>query len=347
MARRTHRELEPATALWARYDPRRAPLRFRAASRVEWQRRTRAELERAIGFQDGPRAPISAERLQRVDCGDYVRDKWLLRTAPQVQMPVYLLVPKARGERPRTVIALHGHGYGAKDVVGLWEDGSERLAPDGYHADFGVALCRAGFAVAAPEISCFGERQTDFSGLDAAMGQAAPTTCAHTAMLALHGGATVLGMRVRDGRRLIDWLRTRPELDARRLGVMGISGGGMNAFFLACVDRRVRACVISGYFCTFRDSILAMAHCPCNFVPGLWRFGEMHDLAGLVAPRPMLVEAGHRDPIFPIAAVRASVRRARAVYRAFGDDTALGTDYFHGRHRISGAKAYTWLASVL
>lgn len=63
------------------------------------------------------------------------------------------------------MLAFHGHGYGVKDIVGLWEDGSERFTPDGYHKDFALELCRRGFAVAAPEIACFGEKQTDFSTL--------------------------------------------------------------------------------------------------------------------------------------------------------------------------------------
>ena len=75
-----------------------------------------------------------------------------------------------------------------------------------------------------------------------------------------------------------------------------------------------------------------MSHCACNFVPGLHRFGEMCDLVGLIAPRPMLVEAASYDPIFPVAAVRRSVARARKVYEAFGARSAVETDYFEGRH---------------
>jgi dienelactone hydrolase len=258
-------------------------------------------------------------------------------------MPVYVLMPKNAPRPLPTVLAFHGHGYGVKDIVGLWEDGEERDTPDGYHGDFAVALCRRGFAVAAPEISCFGERQTDFSYLDEAFGQGIPTTCDHAAKLAFHLGGSVLGLRVHDGRRLVDYLETRDDIDTGRLGAMGISGGGMHTFFSTCIDQRIRACVVSGYYSTFRDSILAMSHCTCNFVPGLHRFGEMHDLVGLIAPRPMLVEAGSRDPIFPIDAVRSSVERARDVYRIFGAEGALETDYFEGRHQISGRRAYDFL----
>jgi hypothetical protein len=127
------------------------------------------------------------------------------------------------------------------------------------------------------------------------------------------------------------------------MGAMGISGGGMHTFFSTCLDPRIRACVVSGYYSTFRDSILAMSHCACNFVPGLAPFGEMYDLVGLIAPRPMLVEAGTRDPIFPIAAVERSVARARQVYNVWGASDQVETDYFEGRHQISGRRAYDFL----
>lgn len=339
--------LQPAHSLWQQYTPADAPFAFRAQSRDEaegWQTRARTALAATLGFQESLPVDLNPQLIERVDRGDFVREKILLHTAPDVEMPVYLLLPKGSDKSRATVLAFAGHGYGAKDIVGLWEDGSERENPDGYHADFAIALCRRGFAVAAPEIACFGERQSDFSYLT--NGQGAPTSCTHAAMLAFHLGGSVAGMRVRDARRLVDYLESRPECDTTRLGAMGISGGGMHTLFSTAIDTRIRAAVISGYFSTFQHSILAMSHCACNFVPGLAKFGEMYDLAGLLAPRPLLVEAGTHDPIFPIDAVQASVERAQAVYAVFGAGP-VETDYFEGRHRISGQRAYDFLVEKL
>jgi hypothetical protein len=208
-------------------------------------------------------------------------------------------------------------------------------------------LCQRGFAVAAPEISCFGERQTDFAYLNTAMGQEVPSTCAHTAMLAFHLGGSVAGLRVHDGKRLVDYLATRDDIDVSHLGAMGISGGGMHTFFSTCLDERIKACVVSGYYCAFRESIFAMHHCPCNFVPGLYQFGEIYDLVGLIAPRPLLIEAGNYDPIFPFKAVKKTVVKTQPVYDVFGAPEHLETDYFEGRHRISGKRAYDFLKEHL
>jgi dienelactone hydrolase len=338
------KELQPA--LWALYQPENAPLRFTARTADEalaWQSKTRQALNETVGFQDLPEVPLDPQILEITDKGDYMRQKILLHTTPWTVMPVYILKPKgARGPIP-AVVAFHGHGYGVKDIVGLWENGEERDTPDGYHKDFGVALCRKGFLVAAPEISSFGERQTDFSALDQAFGQEPPTTCHHTATLAFHLGGSAVGLRALDGRRLVDYLETLPDVDIHRLGAMGISGGGMHTFFSTCLDTRIRACVVSGYFSLYRYSIFGMHHCTCNFVPGLHRFGEIYDMAGMIAPRPLLVEAGTHDPIFPIQAVKEAVERACAVYRVFGAEDQVETDYFEGRHRINGARAYDFL----
>jgi hypothetical protein len=165
--------------------------------------------------------------------------------------------------------------------------------------------------------------------------------------LAAHLGGTVLGLRVRDARRLIDYVATRRDADVSRLGAMGISGGGMHTLYSACLDERIRACVVSGYFCDFDHSILAMHHCPCNFVPGLGALGDVADLGAMVAPRPMLIESASRDEIFLRPGVESAVRKARGIYGVWGAQDSIQTDYFEGRHEISGAKAYDFLRAAL
>lgn len=317
------------------------------AAAKAWQKRVRRQLADCIGFLDQKRVPLSPRTLGTVDRGSYVRTKVILRTSEHQAMPVYLLVPKNAPRPLPVVLAFHGHSYGVKDIVGLWEDGAERYSPDGYHKDFACELAKQGFLVAAPEISCFGERQGDYSHLQGLEKGLTPYTCHNAATYATMLGKSVVGLRVWDAMRLVDYLQTLPEADMQRLGAMGISGGGMQTFFSTALDPRIKACVISGYFCNWQHSILAVHHCSCNFVPGLLKLGELSDLAGLIAPRPCLIEAADHDPIFPIRHVKQAVKTARQAWKILGADEALQADYFEGRHQISGAKAYDFLKQHL
>jgi predicted esterase len=160
-------------------------------------------------------------------------------------------------------------------------------------------------------------------------------------------GGTLLGLRVLEARRLVDFLAGQPQVDIQRLGAMGISGGGMHTFFSTCLDRRIKACVISGYFCSWFDSILAMNHCICNFVPEILKLGDLPDLAGLLAPRPTLIEAGTKDEIFPIQAVKRDTEKLRDLYKLWNAADKVEIDEFEGRHQISGRRAYQFLKQYL
>lgn len=336
--------LQPAEMLWSYYDSEEAEFRFNANSKSaasEWQSIAREALNKTIGFQDLPKSDDEVQFIESIPKDGYRREKILLKTSINISMPVYLLIPDDCQKSTPTVIAFHGHGYGVKDIVGLWENGEERDVPDGYHKDFAIELCKRGFVVVAPEISCFGERQTAKSSMNH------PSTCAHTSMLAFHYGGSALGLRVYDCKKLIDYLETRKEIDSDKIGVMGISGGGMHAFFSTCLDLRIKVSVISGYYSAFKDSIFAMEHCLCNFVPGLSKFGEIYDLVGLIAPRPLLIESGSHDKIFPRKSVVRCVEKTEKVYKVFSDEFLVETDYFVGRHRINGEKAYDFLMEKL
>jgi dienelactone hydrolase len=340
--------LDPLAVMEALYDRQPRACAFTAKDRraaVAWQKRTRAALAKCVGFLDQKIVPPAPKVVETVDRGSYIQRKVVIRTTPWSVMPMYVLSPKGHSTPRPCVLALEGHSYGVKDIVGLWEDGSPRNTPDGAHQDFASALAQHGFVVVAPEISCFGERQADYSGRGLA--PKPPSTCYSVSNYAAMLGMSAMGLRVWDGMRAVDYLATLKEADISRLGVMGISGGGMHAFFSMALDTRIAAGVISGYFCQWRSSILAMHHCPCMFQPGILKLGELSDLAGLLAPRPVLVEAGTHDEIFPLPGVKEAVRLAKPAWDVLGAPGLLQTDYFEGRHRISGAKAYDFLAERL
>lgn len=176
---------------------------------------------------------------------------------------------------------------------------------------------------------------------------AGTTACQPTAGSALLLGQTMIGWRTYDVMRTIDWIATRKELDADRVGCMGISGGGTVTLFAAASEPRIRAAFASCSLNTFRDSIMSVSHRIDNYVPGILNWAEMYDVAGLIAPRPFFAESGERDPIFPIAASRTSFAHVKRIYEMFGAGDLGEQETFDAPHSFSGKLSLPFLARHL
>lgn len=310
-----------------------------------WQKRLRPRLRDLLGGLPAPGGPVAARVLETWEFPEYRREWIAFESRPGLEVVGYFLTPAhAEGRRP-ALICLPGHGRGADSIVGLGEDGQQRewAQWDEYQADFALQAVAQGYCVFALEQISFGHRRD-------AQAQAlggATSSCVRDSMAALMLGETMPGWRVGDAIRALDYLATRPEIDADQLGVMGISGGGVTALFTAALDERVRVAVVSGYLNTFRASILAMDHCVDNYVPGLTAVAEMPDIAGLIAPRALFAEQGLGDPIFPVGAFRESATRVAQIYAALDAPEKFGHEIFDGGHQFHGAGAFAFLEREL
>lgn len=91
----------------------------------------------------------------------------------------------------------------------------------------------------------------------------------------------------------------------------------------------------------------APKHCPCNYLPGLLQDAAIHDLAALIAPRPLLIEAGRDDPLFPLRGVLEAYGHLERAYGLLGAAGRLARDIFPGGHQIGGGLAYDFLRREL
>lgn len=225
-------------------------------------------------------------------------------------IPAFLLRPDPTVATGAGVVLVAGHGRGIDDLV--------RTDPaDGFHDGLAHKLVRAGVTVLCPEMVSFGRRRVPRPE-GAAPYEEAENSCGIDAAGHLLHGTPVLGRRVADARAAVTALRGVDGVDPARVAVVGGSGGGAVALMLAAVDTSISAALVASYFCSFEASIVAIRHCPCNIVPGLLPGLEMADIAALIAPRPLVIEAGERDHIFPIAATREAFARLGPVWEAQG-----------------------------
>src|SRR5580658_5369724 len=324
-----------------------APLRltFRAENRKQaeaWQKRLRAKITELLGGFPA-RVPLQPQTLEVREFPAYRREKFVFESRPGMLVLGYLLTPVKSAPPHATMVCIPGHGRGVDDIVGIDAQGRDRTNKEGYQHDFAIQVVEHGMAAVAIEPLAFGCRRDPRTR----KGGAGASACQPSAGAALLLGQTMIGWRVYDVMRAIDWIETRQELDARRVGCMGISGGGTVTTFAAALEPRIRVAMISGYLNTFRDSIMSLSHCIDNYVPGILNWAEMYDVAGLIAPRPLFAESGRKDPIFPIEASQASFARVKKVYDVFGAAKLTEQETFDGPHSFWGKRGLRFLARYL
>ena len=308
-----------------------------------WQKKLRVKVQELIGGFPKDKSPLQPVTLEVRDFPNYRREKFVIQTQAGMAQLGYLLTPLNAKGPLATMICVPGHGRGVDDIVGIDDKGRDRTDKAGYQHDFAIQVVEGGMAAVAVEPIAFGCRR-DERTKKKSLGTSA---CQPVAGAALLLGETMVGWRVYDVMRTIDWIETRKELDAARVGLMGISGGGTITTFAAALEPRLKAAMISGYLNTFKSSIVAMSHCIDNYVPGILNWCENYDVASLIAPRPLFVESGERDPIFPIAASKEAFAHVKRVYTALGAPDAAQHEIFDGDHLFHGGAGIPFLAKHL
>ena len=141
-------------------------------------------------------------------------------------------------------------------------------------------------------------------------------------------GYTPAGVECWNAMRALDYLETRPEVDAKRIGVTGRSGGGASSWWISAADDRIKAMVPVAGIADLRsqlcegttprlaDGVIA-GHCDCMFMVNTYRW-DFAQVAALCAPRPLLLGNSDDDAIFPVPGYRRLADKVRKVYALYG-----------------------------
>ncbi len=225
------------------------------------------------------------------------------------------------------VLAIHGHG-------GNLVQGKGKISqphPDSPTYGYGRLLARRGFVVLAPDLPGFEESR--LRPLPARVPWPRDMERLLFCSLLLHG-STLAGLCLFCLSRAVDYLSLRPDLaDLERLCVLGHSMGGSLAPLFMLYDQRARAGVAAAGLGTWQSLIAGqVVHNLAVYLPGLLAAGDLDQLLAGLAPRPLMVIAGERDPNFPLEGVRALARALGQAYGAAGAPGALAVEVHPGGH---------------
>jgi dienelactone hydrolase len=281
----------------------------------DWQNKLRTKLEEIIGLNEiASRTPINPnpQILEQKDMGDYTKAKMAITTESGVRIHFYLLKPKnVEGKLP-LVITPHGHSKnGADNYIGIFHNEQEKQDIIEGQRDIALQAVKQGYIAIAPWMRGFGD-------LRLAEDKEADETYSDRKlqMRAILFGRTLIGERVWDMMKILDYALQRNDVDSNRIAITGNSGGATVSLFTAACDKRISIAAPCSYFCTFEHSIGSIRHCECNYLPKIMKFAELYDIAGLICPRPILIVSGKDDDIFPVKGVKTAFSELQKIYKA-------------------------------
>ena len=295
----------------------------------QWRQEVGEKFRELVGFMP-EKVPLNVSREFERENELFRETRFVFTSEAHADVPCHLLIPR-RGSAPFPVVVCpQGHSTGMHISLGRPKHAGDEESIHGGDRDFALQAVRQGYAALAVEQRCFGERKDNrLPGV-----HSFDHGCRHAAMTSLLLGRTMIGERVWDVSRAIDALDEFPEIDRKRIGCVGNSGGGTITYYAACLDERIGIAMPSCSVCTFRDAIAKIDHCEDNYIPSALTYFEMGDLAGLITPRPLIVVTGRDDPIFPIRGVEEACDTIRRIYAAAGVPDHCRLIVGEGGHRF-------------
>lgn len=294
----------------------------------QWQNvdrvKTKATLLELLG--DLPARPARPEvTITSTELHDgYTLERFEFHNGVDMMVPGILLIPDNLSKPAPAIVGLHGHGSSKETIGGTHTNSGQHVGP---------ALARKGYVVAAIDAYFNGERlEKGPSGeLDDKRNQEASLF-----KLNLWLGRSLWGMMLRDEQILIDYLETRAEVDADRIGATGMSMGSTRSWWLAAIDERIKTMVGVACFTRYTELIEngdLRRHGIYYFVPDMLKHFDTEAIFALVAPRPMLQLSGDEDGGAPLRGILSLEEKVGQVYDMYGaGDNFLSVLYKNTGH---------------
>src|SRR5665811_242736 len=336
---------------------------------------TQQRVRESLSFSEPDDAPSDVQVLKRWEhegvAGEVVT--WTVGFGPRTE--AWLLRPAGTTDPLPGIVALHDHGgfkfFGKEKIAdgpGGEESGVVNIRLKLYEGRaFVNELVRRGFVVLVHDVFLWGSRRFPMDVMPERIHQLVAQTGGpeteryneaarfHEHLVAKYAallGTTITGIVSAEDRVAVRYLQSRPDVQAQRVGCMGLSGGGCRAALLQATCNDIRATVIVGMMCTYR-ALLDHYIDPNTwmFLPNGWsQYGDWPDLAACRAPSPLLVQYLNHDHLFTLEGMQAADARLATHYASVGHPENYDGEFYDGPHRFSVEMqnvAFDWLVRQL
>lgn len=277
----------------------------------------RRQLTEMLGLYPMPeRTPLMATSTGKLAGDGWRVEKIHYQPVPGLYVTANLYLP-AKVEKPLpAILYVCGHANVMKNGISYGNK-------TGYH-HHGVWFARHGYVCLIIDTVQLGEIRGEHHG-----------TYSKGRWWWISRGYTPAGLEAWSGIRGLDYLETRSEVDATRMGVTGRSGGGAYSWWVAALDDRIKAAAPTAGVTSMHNHVVdgcIEGHCDCMFFVNTYRW-DFDRLVALVAPRPLLICNTDKDTIFPIDGVFQVHQSVRRIYQLLGADEKLGLQVAEGPHK--------------
>ncbi len=310
--------------------PTEPELRFKGDNINEfnkWKEIAKNKIKEAMGINLMNGVPLNFRVVSRENKDSYILSECLIDTMNNLTMPFYILEPE--NKNGKAAIAIHGHGSDGKEGLVGKEAESYKSSIERFSYTYAYELADIGYTVYIPDLLGAGERLIGIYN-----DNKAECNDINNALISL--GMSLQGVMLFENMCLVEYIYQRGY---EEIVCCGFSGGGHSALWLAVMEDKISKAVVSGFFHSFKDTLIYQNRCGCNFIPNQWRFVDMGDILAMAAPKEIYIEAGNEDKLNGIRGIEGvfeQIEIANKCYRLFNKEVEI--NICDGAHKWYGSQ---------
>lgn len=288
--------------------PKEPELRFKGENTNEfniWKKMTKEKLKELMGLNLMKAVPLNFRELNCESKEGYILRKCLIDTMKNLTMPFYILEPE--NKNGKAAIAIHGHGSDGKEGLVGKEAESYKSSIEKFNYKYAYELADKGYTVFIPDLLGSGERT-----LGIYKDKTSECNDINNALISL--GMSLQGVVLFENMCLVEYIS---QSDYEEIVCCGFSGGGHSALWLSVMEDKIKKAIVSGFFHSFKDTLIYNNRCGCNFIPNQWRYVDMGDILALAAPKEIYIETGKDDNLNGVRGIEGVYEQLEIANRCY------------------------------